>query len=552
MYSQSGTIFRVVKDAAFQDNLKPGIYNLGLDRSGFYLDKTADKFDFSYEPEVVDENFINNVIKVWNSTTRNLGMLLSGLKGTGKTVTAKILCNSLNIPVICIGSSFGSEDDGGDALSSFLQSIETECIVFIDEYEKLFSQENLTALKILDSAYSQSAKKMFILTSNKATINENMIGRPSRLRYIKEFGNLSQQQILKLVNKFLNEDNINEKHAIVPEVVNMISGASCSTVDLVKSICNEINILGWDYDWFKNNFNLDLAYYQIYGYHICITDSCVHLADVKLFEPALKDFVATVPNIVLQLVELYDNNPVNWVNNIIICVYLLTNIDKINNQQLKDLFINYVNKQIIDRIIPQIDNILSGNRSTYGNRVVGNGNLWKLVESYLSSKLPNDYEDYIMNHVIDHNTANIIAKSLNEANIILENNREFFIFIFGMVIHEMFNFTNDNMTSSAVLIDSDYMGGQLLYTPVSSLDDLTQLNNIQLFTPSKDGNNKIKLRDSRSFSNYSDTIGQYEECLYDKTSGTKSGVILLNHDVYQNKLSLTLISKLKKETKYTF
>lgn len=552
MYQQSGTTFRVVKDAAFQDNLKPGIYNLGLDRAGFYLDRTADNFDFSYEPEVVDENFINNVIKVWNSTTRNLGMLLSGLKGTGKTVTAKILCNSLNIPVICIGSSFGSEDDGGDALSSFLQSIETECIVFIDEYEKLFSQDNLTALKILDSAYSQSAKKMFILTSNKATINENMIGRPSRLRYIKEFGNLSQQQILKLVNKFLNEDTINEKHVIVPEVVNMISGASCSTVDLVKSVCNEINILGWDYDWFKNNFNLDLAYYQIYGYYTCIVDSCSRLADVKLFEPALKDFVANVPNIVELLASLYDNNSVSWINNIIICVYLLTNIDKITNQKLKDLFIAFANKQIRHHIIPAINGITESNGPTYGNRVFGDGKLWKLVELYLSSKIPSDYEDYILSHVIDDNTANIIAKHLSEASITIKDNRDFFLFIYSMIIQEMPSFTNDNMTLAAELIDSEYLGGQVLYTPVSSLDEITNLTHIQLFTKSNDGVNKIKLRDSSKFSNFSETAGQYEECLYNKISGIKSGIILLNHDNTQNNLSLTLISKLKKETKYTF
>ena len=122
------------------------------------------------------------------------------------------------------------------------------------------------------------------------------------------------------------------------------------------------------------------------------------------------------------------------------------------------MFINYVNNQITHRIIPEIENISLGNRSTYGNRVFGNGNLWKMVESYLSSKLPNDYEDYIMSHVIDHNTANIITKSLNEANIVLKNNREFFIFIFGMVICEMSSFTNNNnMTSSAVLIDSEYI-----------------------------------------------------------------------------------------------
>lgn len=550
MYSQSGTTFRVVKDAALQHILNPGVYNLGLDRTGFYLDRISDDFEFSYEPEVIDEKFINNIIKVWNSTNRNLGMLLSGVKGTGKTVTAKLLCNELNLPIICIGSSFGSEADDGDALSSFLQSIETECIVFIDEYEKLFSQENLTPLKILDSAYSQSAKKMFILTSNKATINENMVGRPSRLRYIKEFGNLSQQQLLKLVNKFLNEETVKEKDKIIPDVVTMLSGSSCITVDIVKSVCNEINILGWDYDWFKNNFNLDLAYYQIYGYHICVDDSCPYLTTTKLFETAIKDFIKTVPNIVESIIPIYDSNSISWVNNSIICAYLLANVNDLSDQLFKNMFIDYINKQVKKQIHVAIQNFLDWKGPNFGNTAFSCGNIWKLVESYISVKLLRDYEDYFMNNILDHNIANMMTKELNDLSVTFKDNRNFFAFICSMLLEDIYQISISDRVSSSVLIDSEYMDGTKLYTPVSSLYDITQLNHIQLFTEDKEGK-KVTLRNARSFTEFSENIGQFDEVLYNETAGIKSGIVLLNHDG-KSKLSLTFISKIKKDTKYTF
>ena len=67
------------------------------------------------------------------------------------------------------------------------------------------------------------------------TINENMVGRPSRIRYVKEFGNLD----LKVVNEYLDDA------LQVPEArQDLLDSLTISTIDILKTIVNEVNIHG--------------------------------------------------------------------------------------------------------------------------------------------------------------------------------------------------------------------------------------------------------------------------------------------------------------------
>lgn len=68
----------------YTPTLPVALYNMCYDdRKGFFLEKTDDKFEFPYKIYGVEEKLINRVIKTFNNTNRNLGILLNGLKGTG-------------------------------------------------------------------------------------------------------------------------------------------------------------------------------------------------------------------------------------------------------------------------------------------------------------------------------------------------------------------------------------------------------------------------------------------------------------------------------------
>jgi SpoVK/Ycf46/Vps4 family AAA+-type ATPase len=60
-----------------------------------------------------------------------MGVLLSGPKGTGKTVEAKSICVKSNMPIILLTEAFNDCN-----FLEFFESIKTPSIIFIDEFEK--------------------------------------------------------------------------------------------------------------------------------------------------------------------------------------------------------------------------------------------------------------------------------------------------------------------------------------------------------------------------------------------------------------------------------
>lgn len=119
----------------------------------------------------MQEDFIDHVIKTYNNTEGNLGIMFTGTKGTGKTVTAKELANKLNLPVIIVKDM----GDHNQSMIEFLSGIEGDCVLFLDEFEKNFSESDSTILQIMDGVYNSKYRKVFLLTTNAMSINENMV-----------------------------------------------------------------------------------------------------------------------------------------------------------------------------------------------------------------------------------------------------------------------------------------------------------------------------------------------------------------------------------------
>lgn len=138
--------------------------------------------------------------------------------------------NQVQRPVILITSSFGPLD-----LAGYLGSINQEVVYFIDEYDKIFEDSN-QLLSIMDGIFNSKFKKLFLLTKNDGMISRFMIDRPGRIRYIKEYGNLSVETIQEIVEDLL----VNKQHT--EELVDRLATIEIITVDIVRSIIVEMNI----------------------------------------------------------------------------------------------------------------------------------------------------------------------------------------------------------------------------------------------------------------------------------------------------------------------
>jgi len=263
--------------------LPAAVYTLQVDGSkGFLiLTKECDQFQFNYNIYNFDTKFIENVIKVYkHNPEKNLDLLLDGIKGTGKSVTSKLLCNEfikLGLPVIIVSETIytGDDNDLSSLFSEIMKQITFPCVIFADEYEKTFNDSDVL-LQHMDGAVSFSPK-VFILTSNRKQINENLVSRPSRIRYVKTYGNLSKVEVKIIL------DNELEDKSLIDEVLDYISNCSIITIDIVKEIIKEINILGFDQEFMDEHLNVREGFSNVYDiYQLQINNGTKTL--VKIYD----------------------------------------------------------------------------------------------------------------------------------------------------------------------------------------------------------------------------------------------------------------------------
>lgn len=255
IWLKNGRILKQVDDnVTTVKDLPKKVFNMGFDaqRNEIFLEEFADEFHFDFKIYGMESKFIEHIMKTFENTTSNLGMLFNGIKGTGKTITAKIIANRTNLPVILINAPF-------PGLAEFIAKIACPCVLFFDEFEKNFDtnrKDDVDLLSIMDGVFNSPHRRVFILTTNKLYVNENLLGRPSRIRYRKSFGNLSPE----VIQEYL-EDNLKNKE-YAQDILDFIDTLSISTIDILKSIVDEVNIHDASVNSFKNFLNVEQAKYS--------------------------------------------------------------------------------------------------------------------------------------------------------------------------------------------------------------------------------------------------------------------------------------------------
>lgn len=263
------------------------IYKLFWDeyRKSFYLKKVMEKFTFGYKLYGLETSLIERVAKTYaNTENGNIGILLNGLKGTGKTVSAKIMCNRLAQPVVIVDAHY-------ENCHNFLNSIPENITILIDEYEKVFGEAS-DMLTIMDGALNSAYRRVFIFTTNNLYVDGNLIQRPGRIRYLKKFRDLAPEVVEEIVDDILQHKQFKD------ECVRFISSLEVITVDIVKAVILEVNIHEEPPEAFANVFNV----VKLKGkYNIFCEEE-----GFSKFEPMFK-------NITISPKPMYDDNQVgNW------------------------------------------------------------------------------------------------------------------------------------------------------------------------------------------------------------------------------------------------
>ncbi len=255
-YSQTEGNFEVMP------TLDDGIYQIHQNpmTGEIFLERIADKFYFGFKLYGIDETFVTHVLDTYSKQTskHNLGILLNGAKGTGKTVMAKMLCNKLGLPVLIVDHPF-------QGLSNFLAGINHDCVFLFDEFEKNFrlnddngeSMAGESLLSIMDGVYNGENCHIFIMTTNELRVNDNLLSRPSRIRYLKSFGDVIDRKILE---EYV-DDNLKYPQ-YRNEIMDFFDTLTIGTIDILQSIVDEVNLHNCGVSEFKDFFNVKEAHYS--------------------------------------------------------------------------------------------------------------------------------------------------------------------------------------------------------------------------------------------------------------------------------------------------
>ena len=244
--NEGGVFFPISGNIVLHATPGPGIYELvqpelpANRRIG--LSKLYDKFEFPEKfYQIGPKKLIDRIKTVWDSDefqekNKSIGVILNGLKGSGKTWMAKQISNEMDMPVLIIDNSFD-----GDILG-FIRNLNFSCTVLVDEAEKIFKlgDDDDILLRMIDNAGSNISRHLFILTTNTLDVNPNLIGRTGRIRYLVNFKNLPENIVKEYIDDNLKPEYNDLKNQIL-EKVNLLE---YNSIDLLKSIVEEVNITG--------------------------------------------------------------------------------------------------------------------------------------------------------------------------------------------------------------------------------------------------------------------------------------------------------------------
>ena len=237
----TGNVYRIYDDTLkTYDQLPPEPFIVRFSNiGGFFLERYSDIEINENKIYGVHPEKVKKVMDSFEQYNRSLGVILSGDKGIGKSLFAKLLASKAmerGLPLIIVDRYIGG-------IASYLESIEQEVIVLFDEFDKTFGEvrsmdgeasPQSTMLTLSDGV--SPGKKLFVITCNElCRLNDYLINRPGRFHYHFRFGYPSADE----VREYLMDKLPKDKHPEINEVVSFSRKVNLN-YDCLRAIAFEI------------------------------------------------------------------------------------------------------------------------------------------------------------------------------------------------------------------------------------------------------------------------------------------------------------------------
>lgn len=236
----AGDVLTLTSAEKLMSRLDKGIYLIKYNQElGFHLVlKSTDLFPMPPKIYGNPEQLADYYLEKWSVTDSNIGIHLTGLKGTGKTVLAQMIANKCGGAILIMTDPFA-----GQAFLDFISSpvFRGSCLL-LDEFEKMYDHDvkgqNKKSDVPVDSLLTLfdgmlKTKLLFIATSNNPEISEYFINRPGRILYTHTFSGLDDDTIFGVV-----EDLVKDPQR-VEEVIDSISDIKQVSMDVLVKVAEE-------------------------------------------------------------------------------------------------------------------------------------------------------------------------------------------------------------------------------------------------------------------------------------------------------------------------
>jgi hypothetical protein len=224
------------------DTLPKGVYRTQTDPFGNISLTVAEDFVLPDKIYGAVKARARRILDTYENRPTSTGVLLSGEKGSGKTMLVKyISMEALEkgyTTIIADGDAVGS-----GAFISFIESLVEPAVIVMDEFEKMFEHNDAQnhLLSLFDGV--SQGKKLYLLTANDdRKINDYFKARPGRLFYNFHYDKLE----LDIVKEVIADYEVPESFA--NKLIDYVESCDTFNFDSLMAIVEEWARYGLEFE----------------------------------------------------------------------------------------------------------------------------------------------------------------------------------------------------------------------------------------------------------------------------------------------------------------
>lgn len=180
-------VIRMNDESNLIDHVPAMVYKASIGRPGIIMVKDRPNFTLPQLRFGKHNARVKQITASYDRFGKSNGVLLHGMKGSGKSLLAEELGNWMiaqDLPVIMVTEPMGAEE-----LGIIIKAI-GPCMVYFDEFGKVYDEKPARERLLTLFSDTSFTGVLFVITGNEAEeFSDYLVNRPQRFRYNIGFGN---------------------------------------------------------------------------------------------------------------------------------------------------------------------------------------------------------------------------------------------------------------------------------------------------------------------------------------------------------------------------